>query len=333
MNPVAIQEIHCPLCRKALYLPASDKIWEESNSFCCSHCQTPYRQTLGTLTALSSHLEQISSRSQHPKFIRCFRLRLQTKSEIKEFQFSAPQSLDPEFAIADDSLSLIHTQYPNKLGELVCILNHTLERTFCLPGVHQAAKLWGLKVAGVVLTLSAVFAITAGGFRNILLISALSLSAASGMVAYHQSKPKLRSKTQLAQLLQEQDYLEKIYRVQLKLDALDSELDANAVTLKRFAELRRKMLRNREIYDSKLPTVERAERLLHEQKALLERLIGGYTQLIDIIEIERETLALTELLPDNLDAQILQRMRELELLEEKKMELTAAIAVPKELLS
>jgi hypothetical protein len=333
-------ETQCSNCRYTLYLADLDDDRQgQVYTFCCPQCQFLYGRVYGTVTAFTSTLEIVETKQHTPTYRRRYGLRLRLPSgHLQIFEFVLSGKTEKSLFMSGDRGSVVFTTKDQHLLDLVSVTNHTLERTLLLTEPGQKAQVlgWnvGWAVAAFTLITSLVCWIAVPDLAKPLILSAVPLAVGAGWAVTQHRKPKVQGKKMTERLLQEQHYQAQICRYHGTLNELKLELASTRKTLERFQVLRRRMHKNIEIYESRLPTVDKAIKLLDGQGGVLEKLIQGYSQMVDVFEIELETLYLTETLPtpDNLSDRLLTIQAEMKTLEAQKEQLCMMIEPTSKLL-
>jgi hypothetical protein len=333
-------ETKCPNCRYTLYLADLDDDRQgQVYTFCCPQCQFLYGRVYGTVTAFTSTLEAGETKQHSPIYRRRYGLGLRSPSgHLQFFEFVLSGKTEKSLFMSGDRGSVVFTTKDQHLLDLVSVTNHTLERTLLLTEPGQKAQVLGWKVgwavAAFTLITSLVCWIAIPDLAKPLILGAVPLSIGAGFAATQQYKPRVQGKKMMERLLQEQHYQAQICRFQAKLTELELEQASTHRTMKRFQALHQRMHKNIEIYESRLPTVDKAIKLLDGQDGVLEKLIQGYSQMVDVFEIELETLYLTEALPtpDSLSDRLLTIQTEMKTLEAQKEQLRMMIEPTSKLL-
>lgn len=115
------------------------------------------------------------------------------------------------------------------------------------------------------------------------------------------------------------------YELEDKLDALNRQLKQEELTIQEWSALLHKMETTNDLYAPHIEVVNKELEILKKSTALTRKLYEGNKQLKQMLEIERTTSRLTEQLPDEYSSAMVQKIHELEEIEEQKMTLALSV--------
>lgn len=328
-------QIKCPACSHLLYFSEGQDNVEDVECI-CTQCKHKYTLLVATAISFSSSLE-IGTQTRYgeqPSYSRTYNLRLQqTNKALKPLQFSTTGQLEKITIIAGDEILLLYVMQGTKLKDLLWLENCTTGRKLQL--LHLGAKSLSKGVGSGVLSLIASISL-AGALRiplNQVFVVAMPGSIGVGMYVIKRSSLKVRDRLELERLSLEQQLLAQKHDLEQKVTQLTQELKTNSSIVNRLEALQQKMSNaNADMYARRITTVVSGISVIEEQLDLIQKLVNGYSQLLEIIEIEYETSRLAEKLPSDISSQVLSRLEELRVVEERKQELSLQIK-PQTLLS
>lgn len=300
-------------------------------------CQYKYALVETEVTSFASQVET-SHNNHHSKqasYNRSYQFRLkQVNGATKAIQFSTPGHAEKISALPGDLLLLLYTMRGKALNDLVRVENLSTSKSLLLlnPNIKALSRSFGAGVA--TLFVSFVVAGVLNISTNQLFLAATVPGAVgAGVYVGKRSSLKVRSSPERIRLTSEQQLLAQKYDLEQKLLGLTQERKANQKIIQRLNALRHKMSdADADMYARRIATVTSGINVIEDQLELIKNLVDGYSQLLKIIDIEYETSRLAEKLPLDLTSQVLARLEELKLIEEKKQELSLRVD-PQRLLS
>ncbi len=330
-------QLKCPACHKPLYFPNFDECDEDFLESICTACKYKYALIHTEVLSFASSVEalQTNKYKKRPDYRRIYKLRLlKADNTIEALQFSTLGQEEKISALPEDEILLLYNMRGKALEELVWIENSTTGKSCLLLKPGAKARSTGLGAGVLALLASGLLASVLHLPMNKLYV-AVAMPSAVGVGAYvaKRKSTKVRDRQELARLGSEQQLLAQKHELDKKIAELTQELKTNNRIIDRLEALQRKMISaGKDLYANRLETVAKGISVLEKQLDLTQNLIDGYSQIVEIIEIEYETSRLAEQLPEDVSENILRRLDELKAVEAKKEEL-ALLVNPRKLLS
>jgi hypothetical protein len=331
------EEIKCPACHQPLYLPASSACYEDSVIVICRSCHFKYAVSYAIAQSCSSELVSLSAHTiiRKTRQQRLYKLRVSTKLESTQtIQFTGFDLEEKFTAIEGNLLILLYTLNKQNVLDLIWIKNSNNNCCYQLfsPKKQEISK--GIQTTSITIIGGSVLALIDYIYPVItnhnLFFGAIPLALITGFYGsvHYRQKYRELAVNNLARLTSEQNILSRLYTLKQRIEQLNQNKTSEERLLNRFKILQEKMSHtDANLYCDRLRTINRGISALAQQVNISQNLIDGYSQLIDIWEIEYETSQLAEQLPgkENVEEQVLPRLEELEALEEQKEELSLLI--------
>ncbi|AFZ34839.1 hypothetical protein Sta7437_1269 [Stanieria cyanosphaera PCC 7437] len=331
------EEIKCPACRQPLYLPDLSICNEERVMVICRSCHYQYAVSYAIAESCSSEVITLTKTKflNKPKQQRLYQLKVNYQSTLqKTFQFTNFDLKEKFTANAGDSLVLLHTIDNKNNLDLIWLKNleHNLDYQVLFPRkqqLFQGAKISSLTILGcsTLALIDLFYPVVANHF---IWLGTIPLAITTGFyssIRYRRKYQQLAANN-LNRLASEQNILAKLKTLTSRLKQLNQNKTSEENLLNRFRLLQAKMNQtDAHLYCDRLTTINRGISALEQQLNISQNLINGYSQLINIWEIEYETSQLAEQLPgqEKVEAQVLPRLEELQALEQQKEELSLLI--------
>jgi hypothetical protein len=316
-----ITTVACPHCKSSLCILNSTEVVD----LICSGCNARYLASFAVLTGASSQIEQ--SDPAHPKSARRFYdLRVIAQNKTQSIRLVLPSQRTILSLVADDRLLLLYVHYS---GELALVINMTADwkESLISSWENHLTTLLGI-AAGIVVGGYLVGASFLQGVfpDKIAPFVGIGLAAPIAFVTVNKLRRPSFIETDekaIAQLSYEQSLLFKQRGFQEKLETLGEQKRQNVGVQERLEKLHSQLVNMSGsggllVQSDRLKTVEKTKTLVQEQKSVLQKLIAGYEQIYERIDIDLNASQLVELLPS---AQIFDNMAELDLLERQREEI------------
>jgi DNA-directed RNA polymerase subunit RPC12/RpoP len=341
--------IKCFACKTRIYLPLSEQIQQLNIKVICPHCNYQYLASYYVNEQCQSKLISTEkSKGKHKSKTICQRVyNLRVKSErdrSKFFEFSSEGEIEKFSALPNDRLLIIEAVERDWLRQrrkldcqpkLIWISNLTTENSYQIffPRGQALAKGWRatwITLIATSVTFGAV-SLTHSSLPIVSIIYAvipISFGVGIGVNRLHTSKYKQLAQNEISRLRSEQQYLKQLNLLKERFEKLQSESIKEHNIIERLIDLKEKMIKvNSEVYQSKIGLIERGINALDRKLKVSESLLEGYNQLLTMYQIEYDSSVLTEAFPDlrNSEHSLLDKLKELESLEEEKEELSIVL--------
>jgi hypothetical protein len=331
------EEIKCPACRQPLYLPNSLICNEDRVIVICRSCHYQYAVSYAIAQACSSELITLAQTKlfNKTKQQRLYKLKVYFKSQLqKKVQFTSFDLSEKFTATEGDLLLLLYTIKKKNNLDLIWLknLNQNCDCQLFFPRrqqLIQGTTTTSLTILGgsTLALIDSLYPIIADHF---IVLGTIPLAITTGFYSSIKYRRKYQELTanNIARLTSEQNILAKLKTLTARLKQLNQNKIAEEHLLNRFKLLQAKMNQtDPNLYRDRLTTIHRGISALEQQLNISQNLINGYSQLINIWEIEYETSQLAEQLPgqEKVEAQVLPRLEELQALEQQKEELSLLI--------
>lgn len=316
-----ITTVACPHCKNGLCILNSTEVVD----LICSGCNARYLASFAVLTGSSSQIEQ--SDSANPKSARRFYdLRVLAQNKAQSIRLVLPSQRAILSLVADDRLLLMYVHYS---GELALVINMTADwkESLISSWENHLTTLFGI-AAGIVVGGYLVGASFLQGVlpARIAPFVGIGLAAPIAFVTVNKLRrpPFIETDEKaIAQLSYEQSLLFKQRGFQEKLEILGEQKRQNVGVQERLEKLHSQLVNTSGsggllVQSNRLKTVEKAKTLVQEQKSVLQKLIAGYEQIHERVDIDLNASQLVEMLPTT---QIFDNMAELDLLERQREEI------------
>lgn len=331
------EEIKCPACRQPLYIPDSSICNEDRVMIICRSCHYQYAVSYAIAVACSSELITLDQTKlfKKTKQQRLYQLQISFKSKPqKTVQFTSFDLAEKFTATEGNLLLLLYTIKNKNNFDLIWLknLDQDCDCQVFFPikqQLIQGATTTSLTILGgsTLALIDSLYPVVADHF---ILLGTIPLAITTGFyssIRYRRKYQELAARN-LARLTSEQNILSKLKTLTARLKQLNQNKISEEHLLNRFKLLQAKMNQtDPNLYRDRLTTINRGISALEQQLNISQNLINGYSQLINIWEIEYETSQLAEQLPgqEKVEAQVLPRLEELQALEQQKEELSLLI--------
>lgn len=331
------EEIKCPACRQPLYIPDSSLCNEEQVTVICGSCHYQYIVSYATTRFFSSELINLPQNKffRNNKQKKIYNLEVSLKSKIqKSFQFASFDLKKDFSATEEDLLLLLFTVRNQNNLDLVWLKNLTQNSDYQVFFPRRQQLFKGATTTSITIMAGSSLALIDSLYpviaNHFILLGTIPLAIATGAyssIRYRRKYQELAA-TNLNRLTSEQNVLAKLKTLTARLKQLNQNKNSEALLLNRLNLLQAKMNQtDANLYRDRLTTINRGISALEQQLNISQNLIDGYSQLVNIWEIEYETSQLAEQLPgqEKVEAQVLPRLEELQALEQQKEELSLLI--------
>ena len=335
-----VYQFSCPHCGGSLYFANRQQSDEDFQESLC-RCRMLFALQQLDLIEIA---KEVSNASEGP----LRRHRSRTQYEVMaldaegrriHLQFSGvlTDSQQPLSVWPDDRLLLLHSVRDRQIHQLVRVRSVGSSEVF-VDDAQKAGELeiatmrwhcWAqrLKAGGVASAISVAMALPLQEFGNPMYWAAavVTVTTVAGLAGWG-DRFRLRDRTLLRRLDGEQNLLRQQYAMEQKQACFSQRLRQQRRLLKRLLALKRCMqTADATLYAHRIGVVDRGIATLKESTGLTKSLRDGYRQLVKMLAIEYETSRLAEQFPDNSTQEIVQRVRELEAMEERRSTLEALI--------
>lgn len=312
--------IHCPSC-----LTPMGAFSDDSNAQVhCGSCQRQYRVISGKVSKRASMREALLYLNNRlPQWYkRHYELRLTTGDrQLKVLKFSIPQAEDRVPVRRGDLVSILYTAHGTVFKKLIAITNHTTGNAYTLPTPATSLGYLATTRGTVAAALSVYFVLNGA---NLFLLSLLSVVGVFVYVklaytAELTTPPLQMTVHEEARLLADQKLLQHKHQIEKRVEMLRHECQANQTLMQQFEKLRQKMFNfDEKLYATRIQRTKSAVGILTKQNENNKRLIGEYSRMAKMIEIEIETAQIADQLPEVEDFTntIVRKMAELKRVEE-----------------
>jgi hypothetical protein len=168
----------------------------------------------------------------------------------------------------------------------------------------------------------------------------LVLPVAFGIVAgtaIYLRTPPLLSRVQRGRAATQQDLREKLKSIHASMAAAQVDIETTRKPISKLTDLSKRMLEHDPVaFQGRIVLFDRAKALLEQSVKLNQELIAGYQRACTMMEIEIDTLEISEILPDSAAAVLEEKLEELSRLKEelrRRKEIIAADDEVNQLLS
>jgi hypothetical protein len=330
--------IKCFFCKNQIYLPLQEQIQTRELQLVCSRCHSYYCVGSYLNERCESNVSATKTNRKNNKTIYQRNYNLRINNELEQhlpLEFSSTGETEKFLALPGDRLLLIHVIDRDLKRKLIWIGNLTTDRCYQIfsPQRQALAKGWSATlVTGIIFGVAlGIFAINRFNvLQTLTFYSTLpfSVGIGAGVYRWQQQRYKLTETKEINRLSSEQQYLKQIQLLQERSLKLKTELSGEQGSLDRLLGLKQKLSTiNLPAYGHRIEVLQRAISVIKERLQVGETLLAQYQQLMTIYGIEFDSSILTEELPD-LDrdrVSLLDKVRELEKLEEQKEDLSIAL--------
>ena len=328
------QQLTCPSCRKPLFLHELNNLCQAGpEAILCSNCRYKFALVVGRVVWVSVEVMQKSEGNKGTQtFERVYDFRLEMENgRMEQIKFPTSERVPELQIVPQDRLLLLYTWNAKTLSNLIQVDNITTGRRLSLNSPDKSAMNSGFIMGGLI----GLLGIGVVGYELLSPKQALYVFAPSaltaGVVAYRRSRPQEKDPQIAQRLLADQKFLARRHELEQEIVKLESEKSGNGNLVDQLTSLQAKMKRHLDIYRDRVETCAKAIDVLEQQNSLLDQLLAGYQQVLDMVDIEFSTHQITDQLPQDIDSQILKRINALQELEEQKTNLAVAIN-PRQLL-
>jgi hypothetical protein len=319
---------NCPVC----HIPIGEVTAPGVVDLLCPQCRYKYRILSGRLASKSSR--QVTVQRQTTKqmgvYKRAYELRLNLPGGLEVVSFEVNGRDDQVLVRRGDDISIVHSLRDNRTEEMLAVLDHTTNQIFNIgtPGEKSRQNAALISCLGAVVAFFLSVAVLGPGAFIVALLVGVGLYAysAKSLAPRHNLLPG--EETVLAQtrslLEQKQNMIERLQEVQ-------HDFGQKEALKARLQNLRSKMLDvGAELYQTRIESIASALTTIEQQIALDQQLISGYNKAIKMLEIELETSARTDELPEDVLTMILAKSDELSAIRERNQELERLLSANEE---
>jgi hypothetical protein len=322
---------NCPTCST----PLGELESAGAQTFLCSKCRFKYRAESGVVQNRSSRqiTHQRQSTRQTGVYDREYGFRLAGhESPVQLLTVRIPGKEDRLPTKKGDTVSVIHVMRGQQQEELVALVNQSTGQLLPVdePGRRSTASSgnWGC----LMLVVAMVILVPVGVplWLSVLISAALAFIATR--YAHEQLLPRHEvSSTQKAALADRTSLLERKHHLSDHVARVRDDLRDKQGLRDRLLSLRDKMEHVGEVlYVSRIRAIDRAIPMIDEQLTLDTKLLKVYQRSILMVDIELETRAGTESIPEDITLEFEARGAELMALEERNREIESLLAANEE---
>ena len=316
-----ITTVPCPHCKNGLCIQNLTEVVD----LICSGCNARYLASFAVLTGASSQIEQ--SDSANTKTNRIYDLRVLAQNKTQSIRLVLPSQRAILSLVADDKLLLLYVQ---NSGTLALVINMTADWKESLISSwenHVSAMVGiaaGIVVGGYLLGanfLQGILPAKVAPFAGITLAAPIAFVTVKKL----RRPPFIETDEKaIAQLSREQELLQKMAVLQGKLDQLNKKREKQLTFQRKSDELHSQLL-NVPRAENYQAIVSRGKALAQKHEAVLQKLIEGYQQNLNQIQIALNASRLVESLPENALFDDMAELEALDGLERQRLEIEAQL--------
>ncbi|WP_017328267.1 hypothetical protein [Synechococcus sp. PCC 7336] len=318
-----VHQLSCPHCGEPLYFADATESDEDFQEALCL-CQMVFVMRQVDVIGFSAKLAHNPlGESQRHYAIAATNL----SGETIQLNFSRPISEPPLLSGPKDTLLLMYSVCRDEPDTLVCVKSASNDRTLELAPMHWRSLRRGSRagllsgVAGAMLCLP-----LGSGGEPLYWLATAAVSVTVGLLGVRNDRLRLHDRARIARLDAEQHLLQQQSEVERKQSYYDRHLQQQQRLLRRLKALQFRMQEaDPALYARRIKVLGRGIDTLQESTGLTQSLRNGYKQLAKMLAIEYETSRLAEQLPQDGTQHILQRLGDLEQLEDRRSHLETLV--------